>query len=139
VEEHRSLKPLVININLDTNERMGDKADGLQRLTAELGLTDIHGNQLRAQNAPSTYTRGSQQIDYGLVCPRLLPYIIRCGFGEFHDCPVTDHRWGYIDLDLSRDFGGIVTAIENLSGRALMSKSPKEVAKYRELLHRHLC
>jgi hypothetical protein len=118
---------------------MGDEADGLQRLTAKLGLTDIHGNQLGAQNAPATYTRGSHQIDYGLVSTSIMPYIIRCGFGAFHDGPVTDHRWGYIDLDLAGYFRGGVTAIENLAGRALKSKSPKEVAKYRELLHRHLC
>jgi hypothetical protein len=98
VKEKRSIKPLAININLDANERIGDKADGLQRLTAELGHTDIHGNKLGAQNTPPTYTRGSQQIDYGLVCQRLIPYIIRCGFGAFHDGPVTDHRWDILTL-----------------------------------------
>ena len=139
VKDKLRTKPFAININLDANERLGDEADGLQLLTTELNLTDIHGNQLGAKNAPATYTRGTKQIDYGLICQRLLPYVIRCGFGAFHDGPVTDHRWGYIDLDLSGYFGGGVTAIENLSGRSLKSNSPKDVAKYRELLHRHLC
>jgi hypothetical protein len=44
VKEQRSLKPIAININLDANECMGEEAEGLQRLTSELGLTDIHGN-----------------------------------------------------------------------------------------------
>ncbi len=139
VKDQRKLKPLAININLDANESMGDEAAGLQRLTTELGLTDVHGNQLNAETAPTTYIRGTKRIDYGLMCPLLLKYVIRCGFGAFHDGPVTDHRWAHIDLDLAGYFNGGVTAIEHLAGRSLKSKSPKEVAKYRELLHRHLC
>jgi hypothetical protein len=138
-KDQRRLKPMAININLDANEPMGDEANGLQRLTTELGLTDIHGTHLGAHTAPPTHTRGSKKIDYGLVCPLLLPYVTRCGFGAFHDGPVTDHRWGYIDLDLSGHFRGSVTAIEHLASRSLQSKSPKDVAKYRELVHRHLC
>ena len=137
VQEKRRLTPLAVNITLDANEHMGEEATGLQRLTTILGLTDVHGNKLGDQ-APATYTRGSKQIDYGLVCSGLLPYVIRCGFGAFHDGPVTDHRWGYMDIDLSGYFGGGVTAIEHLAGRALKSNSPREVAKYRELLHKHL-
>ena len=59
VKDQRKLKPLAININLDANESMGDEAAGLQRLTTELGLTDVHGNQLNAETAPATYIRGT--------------------------------------------------------------------------------
>ena len=138
VKEKRNLRPVAVNINLDANEQMGDEHNGLQRLTEELGLTDIHGNQLGRQHAPATYLRGRKTVDYGLVCHLLLPYIIRCGFGAFHDGPVTDHRWGYIDLDLAGYLGGGITAIDNPSGRGLQTTSPKEVAKYREILHIHL-
>jgi hypothetical protein len=62
VKEQRSIKPLAINVNLDANERMGEEADGLQKLTAELGLTDIQGNNLGTHNAPATHTRGSKQV-----------------------------------------------------------------------------
>ena len=91
VQEKRRLTPLAVNITLDANEHMGEEATGLQRLTTILGLTGVHGNKL-GDKAPATYTQGSKQIDYGLVCSGLLPYVIRCGFGAFHDGPVTDHR-----------------------------------------------
>jgi hypothetical protein len=68
-----------------------------------------------------------------------VPHAKRCGFGAFGDGPVTDHRWGHLDLDLAGCFRGSVTAIEHLAGRSLHSKSPKAIAKYRELVHKHLC
>jgi hypothetical protein len=92
VKEKRSIKPLAINVNLDANEQMGKESDGLQKLTAELGLTDTHGNKLGAHNAPATCDHGSKQADYGLACPLRLPHVVRCGFGAFNDGPVTDHR-----------------------------------------------
>jgi hypothetical protein len=81
VKEQGSIKPLAINVNLDANKRMGEEARRLQKLTAELGLTDIQGNNLGAHNAPATNTRGSKQVDHGLACPLLLTHVIRRGFG----------------------------------------------------------
>jgi hypothetical protein len=116
VKEQRSLKPIAINVNLDANECMGEEAEGLQRLTSELGLTDIHSNQLGAHNAPATHLRGKRQIDYSLLCHLLAPHAKRCGFGAFGDGPVTDHRWGHLDMDLAGCFRGSATAIEHLAG-----------------------
>jgi hypothetical protein len=130
VKEERILKPVAINVNLDANECMGEDAEGLQQLTSELlGLTDINSNQLGALNAPATCLRGKRQINHSLACHLLLPHAKRCGFGAFGDGPITDHRWGQVDLDLAGCFRGRVTAIEHLAGRSLRSKSPKATAK----------
>jgi hypothetical protein len=72
------------------NKHLGAESDGPQHLTTVLGLTDVHRSKL-GPDAPATCTGGRKQTDCGLVCRGLLPCVIRCGFGAFHDGPVADH------------------------------------------------
>ena len=91
-ENRRWLNPLPVNINLNANKLMGEELEGLPtRLTAILGLADVHDNKLR-NSAPASYIRGSLHIDHRPGCSGLLPYVIRCGLGAFRDGPVPYHH-----------------------------------------------
>ena len=87
---------------LDANDNMQDSDSQLQKLVYNTGLTDVtyqhHG--LPPDDFRS-YNRGSAQIDYMLASPELLPYIPYSGFLAFRN---SDHRLGYLDVELDRYF-----------------------------------
>ena len=138
VKEQRTDCQLAVSILMDANELLSTEPDGIQKLMTEtLQLTEIHCNKL-GSNGPATYIRGKDRIDYGFFSPEFLPCLRRCGFGAFQDGPSTDHRWVYADIAVGAMLGSDITAIEHPSARDLNSNLSKEVAKYREMLHRHL-
>ena len=68
VKEQRNDRQLAVSILMDANELLGTEPDGIQKLTEQLQLTDIHCNKL-GPNGPATYIRGKDRIDYGFFSP----------------------------------------------------------------------
>jgi hypothetical protein len=59
LSQQRNNRTLGVGICLNANTLLGDEAEGLQRLTANLGLTDAHGNLL-GDEAPATFNLSSR-------------------------------------------------------------------------------
>jgi hypothetical protein len=139
VTEQRTGHHLAVSVLMDANKSLGrDPSAGLQCLTEAINFTDIQHSNMLSPDSPATCLRSSDRIDYGFFTPEFLPFIRRCGFGAFQDGPTTHHRWAYTDIALGAMLGGDTTAIEHRSARDLKSNPPKQVAKYREILYKHL-
>eukprot|EP00957_Ditylum_brightwellii_P012937 977357-Ditylum_brightwellii.AAC.1 len=64
---------------MDANEEDSPTAE-LRQIMSSLNLIDVH-NHLHDKNpAPTTYQRGTQQLDFLFISPGILPSLLTAGF-----------------------------------------------------------
>ena len=119
------------------NERLGDTQDALAHLVTQCDLADPHANAHGTNGEPSTYSRGTKQLDYVFISPRILPFIQKYGIHPFHQVIFTDHRGLFLDMDLKDLLGGVLAQIQAPKARGVSSHTDKPKV-YAQALHKHL-
>ena len=75
-------------------------------------------------------------MDYIFVTPRLLDHVKRCGFEAYHQRFISDHRGGFVDLDIAGLFDRRLPPLIAAPSRAIRSTHPTNVTKYIQRLHK---
>lgn len=79
---------------------------------------------------PSTYSRGTNRIDFLLVSTRLLTSVLRTGILPYNTPFLSDHRACYIDLDVISLFSDRIPSIIPAKYHGLELQDPRIVNKY---------
>ena len=83
---------------LDANERLGGEKEGITRLLADTGLTDIFSLNKASTCTIATHNKGTHRIDFMFGTINLLPYVHQCGYTAFHQDIISDHRGIFLDI-----------------------------------------
>jgi endonuclease/exonuclease/phosphatase family metal-dependent hydrolase len=85
----------------DFSEIVGDNPHVMAKVLAAGGLTDVHSNQHGVVDI-TTYTRGTNRLDYVFVTPRLVvDNILRSRYEPFHARIASDHKGYFVDFALA--------------------------------------
>jgi endonuclease/exonuclease/phosphatase family metal-dependent hydrolase len=104
LQEHQKSQGKTIIVG-DLNEELGVDLSGFATSCAKFDLADVHEHFHPDTSDLVTYIRGSRRVDYAMVSHELLPWIKNNGFNPFNLIHSSDHRAGFLDLDLSGALG----------------------------------
>jgi hypothetical protein len=104
LQEHQKSQGKTIIVG-DLNEELGVDLSGFATSCAKFDLADVHKHFHPDTSDLVTYIRGSRRVDYAMVSHELLPWIKNNGFNPFNLIHSSDHRAGFLDLDLSGALG----------------------------------
>ena len=110
----------------DFNEVVGDDPKMMAEVLMVGNLTNVHANK-HGHVHIATYIRGRRQLDYCFVSPRILDYVLCCGFEAFHAMKVCDHRGYFIDLSMVELFDRRLPAIVHPAELCIRSNHPRLV------------
>jgi hypothetical protein len=118
----------------DFNELVGDDANGMAKVLQAGRLTDAHRHQ-HGIIITNTYTRGTKQLDYVFVTPRLADHILRSGYESFHARIASDHRGYFVDFALAGFMDRQLPSIFSATSRAIRGTLPSNITKHTRHLH----
>jgi hypothetical protein len=122
-----------ILIGVDMNETCNTKSSKVFKLLNETSLIPI----TELENAPATYTRGSNAIDYIIGTPKVKLSVIAQGYQAFFEGGWdSDHRSLYADIDIGTLFDNM-EKVEKYSERNLKSTNWIQANKFMNVLSRN--
>jgi hypothetical protein len=87
-----------VAFKMDHGFQVDGKIDGsLRTLMENCGLVNIIAEK-HGRGVPKTHIRGSKQIDFVCLMPRLAGFVVNCGLLEFDKLYKSDHRGIFIDI-----------------------------------------
>ena len=126
-----------ISLMGDFNETIGKDPNMMAQVLTADRLTDVHLNGLGNIANIVTYIWGKRRADYCFVSPRLMDYVIRCGFKAFHAQIGANHRGFYIGLSMKGLSDRRLHAIISPAKRCIRSSYPRLVKRYVEKLYKY--
>ena len=88
---------IIIMINANENMWKNGRSN-LREFIQSTGLVDAHNTSHPLLSPTPTFANGSNQIDYCLVSPRLIPFIVKAGILPLNFVVIGDHRTLFIDI-----------------------------------------
>jgi hypothetical protein len=92
-------------VMMDANDTF--KSKSFTNWFESLQLVDVHTSRHGLEDAPATYKKGPNRIDYMFATTTISNYVKRCGILSFNEICKTDHRALYADFDLSGYLKGV--------------------------------
>ncbi len=120
-------------IMMDANYTLEERY--VRDLVTSLGLFDIHKEML--ETPAGTFERGGRRIDMMLGTDGVLDCVTQCGYEEYNQVAVSDHRAVYADFDFRKILGKDSPDLTNPTHRNLSSDRPKHNHWYKEMVHRY--
>lgn len=113
-------KPILCGVaNEDWVKRSHAKeGDQLSKFMRDAQLADPFYNKFA--EAPQTYIRSTNRLDYILVDPALTHAIKRIGYLESAEANFSDHVMSYVDFDENLLFKGLINRPTELHSRQFM-------------------
>jgi hypothetical protein len=121
----------------DFNELLGADPNLLASICGDFDLVDAHDHQHGEASMVPTYIRGSRRLDYCLVSPKLVNFIVHGGINLFNEFSHSDHRALFLDLDLIAYLGAKLPKLASPDQRSVSSSS-RHVASFISNVYDHL-
>jgi hypothetical protein len=127
LKENRDDELLLIG---DFNEVLGEEQTGMVKIQRELGLTDLMDHHHGVSNAPNSWIRGKNRIDFALGSKHVAKSLMKCGYDPFHFRIRSDHRGMFMDFDTKKLFGSQAPVMPKLPHRGVNASDPRSVRTF---------
>ncbi|MGH7974008.1 MAG: hypothetical protein ACREBR_00680 [bacterium] len=113
-------------IMIDANQSLSHD-NIFRQFASECGLNDIY-THLHEEEGPPSHNRGRRRTDYILGTPRILRAVTQCGYLNFNDASLSDHR----AVDSNILFGNFTEDLTLTTMPQLRMDDPGSVSRYLE-------
>ena len=124
-------------LSMDANEPMHGPRNSVQKLLSATGMVDaiakFHGDE-----APKTYLRGKNRIDYMFVTPGIIPYLCRSGNLGIQDCIPSDHVGFWLEFDGTELFRGATENLGTIQQKPFTMRNTEQLKTFIEKMETYL-
>jgi len=108
----------------------------VNNMIAKVKMDDVHISKHGTSNEPETCNKGTKRIDFFFGTAKVIEATRKCGWGAYDEFCDSDHRHGFVDLDLKWLLGGNPPTMSIAANRVLKTSSPRHMKKYCEVLEK---